>query len=167
MGSKHIPAVRLTRTLLIILAAILVLSVLLMLPTLEASADEFNLSLMLEKAGQYIYDTQNSDGSWGSRLAVRDTALCAEGLFWQGGDTDAIDNALAWLSASEAMNSDFISRKAWCLAFAGVPATLSQDELDFLAACGHEDGSLSLIRISARKPRCSHRSYKYLAPLAC
>ncbi|MEW6553232.1 MAG: prenyltransferase/squalene oxidase repeat-containing protein [Actinomycetota bacterium] len=161
--SKASPAK--TIMLLIFLSSFITFSIFIANGGSAANASGDDVPAMIDRARQFVESQQNEDGSWGSRLAMGDTALCAEGLLWQGGDADALNSALAWLTSSTAANSDFISRKACCIALAGDPATPSQVERDFLAACGHEDGSLSLAPGERGNPLDTAISYPALLSL--
>jgi N-acetylneuraminic acid mutarotase/flagellar hook assembly protein FlgD/prenyltransferase beta subunit len=97
-----------------------------------------------QQALDYLANSQNPDGSWGT-LPERDTTLAAEALAWSANPAyqENIDQAAAWCSQTPARNLDIISRKVWMGLLTGNPVA-TEEELYYSLFCYNPDGGMCL-----------------------
>jgi len=74
------------------------------LPTLVAYRNRFELSVPISRARALLFDARDTDGSFGSAF---ETALAVEALLMAGERPDALESSIDWLSARQRADGSF------------------------------------------------------------
>jgi hypothetical protein len=118
------------RVIALVFAAIILMGV--------VSARAFtNNSERVAAAISYLETSQNADGSWGSRAAIRDTSEILKVLHDVQPTSLSITPATDWINAYTITNNDYLARKVEAVAHTGTP---EQADIDTLKAAIRNGG---------------------------